>query len=295
VSSCAFSVVIPSTVDASRSGRAVRGLSSKVLRKRCANRVGAVVAVFAQAEGKYNPAYPASDRSASLTPAIWLSFSLHEIVHVFLRSCAGRDGPSTASARSAYGDWRDSRGSHRASASGAVPTRGRSCSGPSVPTTWALDFQFDETADQRRLKLLNVVDEHTREALAMRVGRSCDADQVVAMIESSSPARERPSTCAWTTVPSSWPGRCGLVPARRNGHDLHRTQLAMENPFIESFNGRVRDELLNVEEFASLLAAQVVPRRHDPRRVCQAVDHQPASALVAAGPVNEVPSVGTVI
>jgi putative transposase len=37
---------------------------------------------------------------------------------------------------------------------------------------WALDFQFDETADQRRLKPLNVVDEHTREALAMRVGRS---------------------------------------------------------------------------------------------------------------------------
>ena len=34
---------------------------------------------------------------------------------------------------------------------------------------WALDFQFDETADGRRLKLLNVVDEHTREALAMHV------------------------------------------------------------------------------------------------------------------------------
>ena len=48
---------------------------------------------------------------------------------------------------------------------------------------WALDFQFDETADHRRLKLLNVVDEHTREALAMRVGRSCDADQLVAVIE----------------------------------------------------------------------------------------------------------------
>lgn len=48
---------------------------------------------------------------------------------------------------------------------------------------WALDFQFDETADHRRLKLLNIVDEHTREALVMRVGRTCDADQVVAVIE----------------------------------------------------------------------------------------------------------------
>src|SRR5918996_113511 len=36
---------------------------------------------------------------------------------------------------------------------------------------WAIDFQFDETADRRRLKLCNIVDEHTREALAMDVGR----------------------------------------------------------------------------------------------------------------------------
>jgi hypothetical protein len=48
---------------------------------------------------------------------------------------------------------------------------------------WALDFQFDETADRRRIKLLNIVDEHTREALSMRVGRNCSADQVVAVIE----------------------------------------------------------------------------------------------------------------
>src|SRR5437870_9494083 len=36
---------------------------------------------------------------------------------------------------------------------------------------WAGDFHFDETADRRRLKLLNVVDEYTREALATPVGR----------------------------------------------------------------------------------------------------------------------------
>jgi transposase InsO family protein len=48
---------------------------------------------------------------------------------------------------------------------------------------WALDFQFDETADGRRLKLLNVVDEHTRQALAMHVGRRADADTVVEMLD----------------------------------------------------------------------------------------------------------------
>lgn len=36
---------------------------------------------------------------------------------------------------------------------------------------WAIDFQFDETADRRRLKLLNIVDEHTRQALVMKLRR----------------------------------------------------------------------------------------------------------------------------
>ena len=71
---------------------------------------------------------------------------------------------------------------------------------------WALDFQFDETADQRRLKLLNIVDEHTREAIATRVGRSCDAEEVLAVLdglvsERGAPAHLRmdngPELVAW--------------------------------------------------------------------------------------------------
>ena len=48
---------------------------------------------------------------------------------------------------------------------------------------WGLDLEFDETADLRRLKLLNITDEHTREALAMEVGRSITGDDVVAVVE----------------------------------------------------------------------------------------------------------------
>lgn len=44
---------------------------------------------------------------------------------------------------------------------------------------WALDFQFDKTVDGRVLKLLQVVDEHTREALAIEVERRIDADHTV--------------------------------------------------------------------------------------------------------------------
>ncbi len=48
---------------------------------------------------------------------------------------------------------------------------------------WALDYQFDQTTDGRRLKLLNVVDEHTREALAIAVERHIDADATVAVLD----------------------------------------------------------------------------------------------------------------
>ena len=66
---------------------------------------------------------------------------------------------------------------------------------------WAFDFQFDQTADGRVLKLLNIVDEFTREALEMLVERSIDADRVGG--DARAPgrrARRARSTCGWTTA-----------------------------------------------------------------------------------------------
>ena len=48
---------------------------------------------------------------------------------------------------------------------------------------WAMDFQFDATEDGRRLKFLNVIDEHSRLCLAIRVGRRCKAKDVMAVLE----------------------------------------------------------------------------------------------------------------
>jgi len=124
---------------------------------------------------------------------------------------------------------------------------------------WAIDFQFDETSDGHRLKLANIVDEFTREALAMRVGRSCDADQLVEIIEGLVAVRGAPVYLRMDNGPEmiAW----GL----REWCRLSRTACAYiepgspwENPFVESFNGRVRDELLNVEDFADLRQAQVI-------------------------------------
>jgi putative transposase len=55
-----------------------------------------------------------------------------------------------------------------------------------------LDFEFDETADLRRLKLLNIVDEHTREALAMDVDRSITANDIVTCLDRLAAQRGAP-------------------------------------------------------------------------------------------------------
>ena len=124
---------------------------------------------------------------------------------------------------------------------------------------WALDFQFDETTDRRRLKSLHVVDEHTREALAMRVGRTCTSDEVVDVLVNLVAARGAPQHLRMDNGPEmiAWALRdyCRMAGTRTS---FIEPGSPWENPFVESFNSRARDELFNVEEFATLLEAQVV-------------------------------------
>jgi putative transposase len=124
---------------------------------------------------------------------------------------------------------------------------------------WAIDFQFDETSDGRRLKLANIVDEHTREALAMRVGRTCTADDLVEVLAGLVAVRGAPEHLRMDNGPEllAWALRdyCRLAGPRTT---YIEPGAPWENPYVESFNGRVRDELLNLEEFTSLTLAQVV-------------------------------------
>ena len=75
----------------------------------------------------------------------------------------------------------------------------------------------------------------------------------------SSRSAEHPSICGWTTDRSSPPGRC-VTGAALTGTATNYIEPGSpwENPFVESFNGRVRDELLNIDEFGSLHEAQVL-------------------------------------
>jgi len=124
---------------------------------------------------------------------------------------------------------------------------------------WAFDFQFDQTADGRALKLLNIVDEFTRESLVMLVARNIDADKAVSVLEALAAERGAPELLRCDNGPEM------TAHALRDWCVLAKTGTAFiepgspwQNPFVESFHSRVRDELLDVEEFSCLAEARVV-------------------------------------
>jgi putative transposase len=125
---------------------------------------------------------------------------------------------------------------------------------------WAFDFQFDVTDDGRAVKLLYVVDEFTREALAMEAERSIDADRVVNVLDQIIHHRgSRPELLRCDNGPEM------TSAALRDWCRFSRTGAAFiepgspwENPFVESFNSRVRDELLSGEVFSCLAEVKVM-------------------------------------
>lgn len=124
---------------------------------------------------------------------------------------------------------------------------------------WALDVQHDATEDGRELKFLNVVDEFTREALAIEVDRSIDAEETVAVLgrlatERGAPANLRADNGPELTaaVLREW-CRHGST-----GTAYIEPGSPWQNPYVESFNARLRDELLNTEVFTCLEEAQVL-------------------------------------
>lgn len=125
---------------------------------------------------------------------------------------------------------------------------------------WALDFQFDTLADGRTIKMLNVIDEFTREALAIEVDRSIDADHVVAVLERL--AAQRGSAPVYVRFDN---GPEFVAHAVADWCRFTGTNSVFidpgspwQNAWIESFNGKFRDELLNGWQFDSLQQARVI-------------------------------------
>ena len=124
---------------------------------------------------------------------------------------------------------------------------------------WSYDFVFDRTVDGRKLRLLTVVDEYTRECLAIDVGRRLNSEDVLVrleklFVERGSPDYIRSDNGSEFTADAvrRWLRRLGVKTL------FIEPGSPWENGYNESFNGKLRDELLNGELFYTLEEARVL-------------------------------------
>ena len=118
---------------------------------------------------------------------------------------------------------------------------------------WSLDFLSDAFADGRRFRIFAVVDDFTRECLALVADTSLPGLRVVRELEAIVAVRGRPAMCV-SDNGTELTGMAILRWSQETKVEWHYIAPGkpQQNAFIESFNGRLRDELLNETLFASL-------------------------------------------
>jgi len=127
---------------------------------------------------------------------------------------------------------------------------------------WSWDFVMDRTDDGRSLKLLVVLDEWSRECLAIRVERRIRAGDVLEVFADLMQERGVPAFIRSDNGPEMVSGTLRGWLGRVGAQTLYITPGSpWENGYCESFNGKLRDELLNREVFSTRYEAQVLAER----------------------------------
>jgi len=124
---------------------------------------------------------------------------------------------------------------------------------------WAYDFVHVRTYNGKAVRILALIDEYTRECIAIRSGRSFRSDDVLHCLTEMFVTRGMPEHIRSDNGPEfvanavrEWLGRLGVKTL------YIEPGSPWENGYIESFNGKLRDELLNGEIFYTLEELQVV-------------------------------------
>jgi putative transposase len=126
---------------------------------------------------------------------------------------------------------------------------------------WAWDFFHDRTSDGRPLKWLTLLDEYTRECLALEVRRSLTAQAVKEVLTEVVRQRGAPRHIRSDNGPEFIAGVLRSWLAEEKIGALYIEPGApWQNGYAESFNGKVEDELVKGEEFASVLEARVLAK-----------------------------------
>ena len=122
---------------------------------------------------------------------------------------------------------------------------------------WSVDFMSDTLSSGRRFRTLNIVDDYTRECLAIEVDTSLGGMRVVRVLEELKHSRGLPRQIRSDNGPE-FVSRAVDQWAYEQRLEWHTIQPGrpMENGYVESFNGRFRDECLNENWFTSLADAR---------------------------------------
>jgi putative transposase len=127
---------------------------------------------------------------------------------------------------------------------------------------WSYDFVEERTSDGRKFRLLNIIDEYTRECLAIRIDRKMTASSVIDTLADIFIERGTPEFIR------SDNGSEFIAELIRHWLKDLNVQTAFiepgspwENGYIESFNGKLRNELLNGEIFDTIIEARVIIER----------------------------------
>ena len=124
---------------------------------------------------------------------------------------------------------------------------------------WSMDFVFDRTAEGRVVKCLTIVDDATHESVAVVPERAIGGEPLTRILDRLALSRDLPRVIR-TDNGKEFCGRAMLAWAHQRGIALRLIQPGKpnQNAYIESFNGRLRDECLNEHWFTSLAHARVV-------------------------------------
>ena len=161
---------------------------------------------------------------------------------------------------------------------------------------WSYDFVSAMTHDGRSLRLLTLIDEYTRECLAIRVARRMGSQEVIDTLAEVMLWRGIPEHIRSDNGPEFVAGELRKWLARLGTGTLYiEPGSPWENGYCESFNGKLRDECLNGEIFYSLKEAQVVIKQwrvqYNTLRPHSALGYRPPAP--AAG--NPYPPLSTVL
>ena len=156
---------------------------------------------------------------------------------------------------------------------------------------WSYDFVEARTHDGRKFRMLNLIDEFTRECLAIRVSRKLNSTDVIDVLSDQFILRGVPGHIRSDNGPEfiakavrDWIAAVGARTA------YIEPGSPWENGYCESFNSKLRDELLDGEIFYSLAEARIVieswRRHYNTKRPHSSLGYRPPAPEVLQGPAS---------